>query len=409
MGPIELERTFGDTLFAGNSVDIGYTYVDASKNIYGINKMSANSYEARISSELALFSDKKIIDDIAVDEMVLSDEKISALTNLVAPSATSLLSPSSVTIKTGQTTEKILAASILSNGTTADTVMNTFRSRQGTSNAGTSSRADLLAELGITCEILGKKRINKNTGGTFAVDDGEKGPFESTDRFVSKNIEPETGRDLDRANEVSLQILRVLSPVLLEESQSASLLEVASDSCKTVLNSMSVKEINDLPLSIKSALLPESSSTILSLSETNGDSACATTDNTGVSVAESSIPISDWLAGSISRIEVLSYGRDANENIVPQWKTLTSTRLDRAGDRSFRCRVTDYSNPALGLGQKSGWSVSIFNKEFIIEGSDISKKPTRQRQLIGQDMQKYLKKQNRIIRNMKSMKEINAK
>ena len=92
------------------------------------------------------------------------------------------------------------------------------------------------------------------------------------------------------------------------------------------------------------------------------------------------------------------------------WVLLTPFRINQAKNKSLRCRIKNYSNSSLGVGQKTDLEAPIFNDQFVLGGKNISSPRKMKKNLVSQKMERYLTKQNTAIRNeLKSISGVNTK
>jgi hypothetical protein len=134
-----------------------------------------------------------------------------------------------------------------------------------------------------------------------------------------------------------------------------SLLNIAAPESTIANNNSAV--LADLPLQLKSAISSTSIDTKQDfLSEP----------------LFSSSPKADMSLGAIGQIETLSYARDSNGNLSPQWKLLTPYRLNQAKNISLRCRIVGYTNSEFGIRSFAGTQHGINDAHFVLTGNDLA-------------------------------------
>ena len=156
-----------------------------------------------------------------------------------------------------------------------------------------------------------------------------------------------------------------------------------------VAENLTLKNIKELPLQIKSLFLSRSSD----MQENWLDSSTESVFDIGFN--------------SIAQVEYLEYKKDSKGNMTSSWKILNPYRLSRAKNQSLRCRIRKYSNYQLGIAQKTDLDLPILNSQFIITvGDNINSYRTNRRNSTPRRMKRYLLQQNRVIRN--DMKDISS-
>ena len=179
-------------------------------------------------------------------------------------------------------------------------------------------------------------------------------------------------------------IVDALSPVLATASESSSaglnmsLFDNTSD--EGILKNLNLKTIRSLPLQIKCLFLSNS-------------------PDTKQNWLESNIESLDISFNSIGRVEALSYDKDSNGNAISEWKPLTKLKLDQTTDNSIRCRIKNYSNFDLGIGQSDDLAAPIVNSQFVIGGKNVSKPRDTSTNSTPQKMRNKITAQNEIVRN----------
>jgi hypothetical protein len=305
--------------------------------------------QGRFDRELDAFSDSKspsVPSDIA-EAGILSDTKVSALTNLSSTS-TSYLTPSSVVVD-GQSID-VSSATAKWDPEQSSGVVDAIRGRKQTMAASLKS----LSAFGITCEVFGAKQRKKESSGTFAVDSANdmQKIFEETDGFTSKNIELDLNPwPEEEETEATNDIASAISPSMLtapaiNDQPGMQLSSFDPSSTDSLVKDLGLSELQSLPLQIKSLVLSRSPNTKKNWLD---DDSSLVTD----------------LGFNIAQIEVLSYSAGK----TPQWKTLTPSMFSRSKDRTLRCRIKNYSNSNLGIGlEKEELKLPIFDDQFLIEG-----------------------------------------
>ena len=396
-GFLEFERTFDkDLLDMTGPVSTGYSYLRAPAENKGVAIVSAEEYNSRVALELdSLSTGMAIISETALPDTILSDSKVSAISNL-STTVSTYLTPSSV--KIGGDMIRISDTNTKGSTFTSDSasgIIEGLRAHKKNINKDSSSSIGLLSGLGITCELIGKQ---KTKGGTFAVDSLDHGSiFSESDNFTSKNIEIDELK-IEKLEEILTdQIAASLSPIINNGSQDSSqgqmdlnLFDVSSS--ESVAENMNVSELSGLPNQIKSVFLSNSENIKQNF------------------LSDPSEALFDIKCNSVAQIEVLTYKVDENGNMESNWVLLTPFRINQAKNKSLRCRIKNYSNSSLGVGQKTDLEAPIFNDQFVLGGKNISSPRKMKKNLVSQKMERYLTKQNTAIRNeLKSISGVNTK
>ena len=349
-GIIEIEKTFSNETLKVSDSDAGYVFIESKNTNFGVNTITRTGLQGRFDRELDAFSDSKspsVPSDIA-EAGILSDTKVSALTDLSSTS-TSYLTPSSVVVD-GQSID-VSSATAKWDPEQSSGVVDTIRDRKQTMAASLKS----LSAFGITCEVFGAKQRKKEGSGTFAVDSANdmQKIFEETDGFTSKNIEPDlNSRTEEKETEATNDITSAISPSVIgtpsiNDQPGMQLSSFDPSSTDSLVKDLGLSDIQRLPLQIKSLMLSRSPNT--KKNWLDDDNSSLVTD----------------LGFNIAQIEVLSYG----DGKTPQWKTLTPSIFSRSKDRTLRCRIKNYSNSNLGIGlEKEELKLTIFDNQFLIEG-----------------------------------------
>mgnify|MGYP003627209963 FL=1 len=374
--PPEFERTFSDQLLDTSDAGTGYTFINRTPSDKGVSVLSTTAYNKRIKNEISAYSDKEIVSsppDIT-DNINLSSLKVSSLTNITKNLPT-YLTPSSINVG-GETFD--LSMTKKWHDTTAKTASEALRTHA--QKAGTSSGyLQFLGALGVTCEILNNKKID---GGTFEVDSVDNGSvFSTTDNFTSKNIEVQSSpwpNELETAatNDIASSIAPTFTVTSADtiDSQKLSLFDGADN--VSALESLSLSEIQGLPAQVKCLFLSNSKDTKQNWFE----------------LPEATLDVS---FNSIARVEALFYKKDSKGNSAPEWSPLTESQINNLRDSSIRCRVVNYSNSKLGIGQKDDMSAPILNSQFVIGGGNISKSRVNKKNSTPQRIKKALSSQNK--------------
>jgi hypothetical protein len=381
-GMLEFERSFNNqTLDMSDDIGTGYVYVDGPVNEFGVNLITKNGYNQRIENELGAFSSKKNVSvPSEIKETNVLSSALSSLSNF-STNMTSYLTPSSVAV--GGEVFDLSTSNNKWNKSGASDIHDRLRNSGNKNASGDSSSLDLLRELGISCKILDNKT---NTAGTFLVDDMESGGiFTEGDAFVDTNIVEDPFFDPTPLTAESEEVSKVLSTSLSTdqlkntEVSTQAAFDVTADDNQ--FSTMSTSEIRDLPLQVKSLFLSRSEDIKHNLLDDNNS-----TEMMNINL------------NSLVGVEVLSYGVDLKGNAFPEWNILTPTRLRQVGNLSLRCRVKSYSNSDLGIGQEEDMLAPILNSDFIISGTNISSSRKTKRNQTPKQMERYLSKQNKIIR-----------
>ena len=349
-GIIEIEKTFSNQTLKVSDSDAGYVFIESKNTNFGVNTITRTGLQGRFDRELDAFSDSKspsVPSDIA-EAGILSDTKLSALTDLSSTS-TSYLTPSSVVVD-GKSID-VSSATAKWDPEQSSGVVGTIRDRKQTMATSLKS----LSAFGITCEVFGAKQRKKDASGTFAVDSANdmQKIFEETDGFTSKNIEPDlNSRTEEKETEDTTDITSAISPSILgvpsiNDQPGMQLSSFDPSSTDSLVKDLGLGEIQNLPLQIKSLVLSRSPNTKKNWLDDHDSS-----------------HVTD-LGFNIAQIEVLSY----NDGKTPQWKTLTPSMFNRAKNRTLRCRIKNYSNSNLGIGlEKEELKLPIFGNQFLIKG-----------------------------------------
>ena len=349
-GIIEIEKTFSNETLKVSDSDAGYVFIESKNTNFGVNTITRTGLQGRFDRELDAFSDSKspsVPSDIA-EAGILSDTKLSALTDLSSTS-TSYLTPSSVVVD-GKSID-VSSATAKWDPEQSSGVVGTIRDRKQTMATSLKS----LSAFGITCEVFGAKQRKKDASGTFAVDSANdmQKIFEETDGFTSKNIEPDlNSRTEEKETEDTTDITSAISPSILgvpsiNDQPGMQLSSFDPSSTDSLVKDLGLGEIQNLPLQIKSLVLSRSPNTKKNWLDDHDSS-----------------HVTD-LGFNIAQIEVLSY----NDGKTPQWKTLTPSMFNRAKNRTLRCRIKNYSNSNLGIGlEKEELKLPIFGNQFLIKG-----------------------------------------
>ena len=349
-GIIEIEKTFSNQTLKVSDSDAGYVFIESKNTNFGVNTVTRTGLQGRFDRELDAFSDSKspsVPSDIA-EAGILSDTKLSALTDLSSTS-TSYLTPSSVVVD-GKSID-VSSATAKWDPEQSSGVVGTIRDRKQTMATSLKS----LSAFGITCEVFGAKQRKKDASGTFAVDSANdmQKIFEETDGFTSKNIEPDlNSRTEEKETEDTTDITSAISPSILgvpsiNDQPGMQLSSFDPSSTDSLVKDLGLGEIQNLPLQIKSLVLSRSPNTKKNWLDDHDSS-----------------HVTD-LGFNIAQIEVLSY----NDGKTPQWKTLTPSMFNRAKNRTLRCRIKNYSNSNLGIGlEKEELKLPIFGNQFLIKG-----------------------------------------
>jgi len=384
--PPEFEKTFdaADQLIDASQSGTGYVFISRPPSNSGVNVISKRDYESRLDAEVSAYSDGETVSKPPelIDNTILSDAKISSLVN-ISKSLPTYLTPSSVV--TPDAVFDLASTNKWDKEISQSAVESLRRYKSGTLTTEGFS-LQLLGVLGITCEILGRKVRTGSAGGTFAVDSDDQGAiFSTTDDFTSKNIEESDVKCADESEiELTNDIADALHPALAAGPETSaagldlSLFDNASD--EGMLKSLNLKTIRALPLQIKCLFLSNSTDTKQNWLESNIESL-------------------DISFNSIGRIETLFYGKDSNGNAISEWKPLTQLKLDQATDNSIRCRIKNYSNSELGIGQSDDIAAPIMNSQFVIGGKNISKPRDISTNSTPQKMRDKITAQNEIVRN----------
>jgi hypothetical protein len=381
-GMLEFERSFNNqTLDMSDNIGTGYIYVDGSVNEFGVNLITKNGYNKRIENELGAFSSKKNVSvPSEIKETDVLSSALSSLSNF-STNMTSYLTPSSVAVG-GEVFDLSTSNSKWSKSGASD-IHDRLRNSGNKNASGDSSSLDLLRELGISCKILDNKT---NTAGTFLVDDMESGGiFTEGDAFVDTNIVKDPFFDPASLTAESEEVSKVLSTSLSTgqikniEDVTRTAFDATTDDNQ--FSTMSTSEIRELPLQVKSLFLSRSEDIKHNLLDDNNPT-----------------EMMDINLNSLVGVEVLSYGVDLKGNALPEWNILTPTRLRQVGNLSLRCRVRSYSNSDLGIVQGEDMLAPILNSDFIISGTNISSSRKTKRNQTPKQMERYLSKQNKIIR-----------
>ena len=144
----------------------------------------------------------------------------------------------------------------------------------------------------------------------------------------------------------------------------------------SALESLSLSEIQGLPAQVKCLFLSNSKDTKQNWFE----------------LPEATLDVS---FNSIARVEALFYKKDSKGNSAPEWSPLTESQINNLRDSSIRCRVVNYSNSKLGIGQKDDMSAPILNSQFVIGGGNISKSRVNKKNSTPQRIKKALSSQNK--------------
>jgi hypothetical protein len=384
--PPEFEKTFdaaGQVIDASQS-RTGYVFISSPPSNSGVSVMSKRDYESRLADEVSAYSDGETVSKPPelVDNANLSDAKISSLVD-ISKTLPTYLTPSSVI--TPDAVFDLASTNKWDKEISQSAVESLRRYKSGNLTAEGFS-LQLLGALGITCEIFGRKRKKRSSGGTFAVDSDDQGAiFSKTDDFTSKNIEESSVKCVDKSETESTNyIADALSPILTTASAPSvtgldmSLFDNTSD--EGILKNLNLKTIRSLPLQIKCLFLSNSPDTKQNWLELNIESL-------------------DISFNSIGRVEALSYDKDSNGNAISEWKPLTKLKLDQTTDNSIRCRIKNYSNFDLGIGQSDDLAAPIMNGQFVIGGKNISKPRDISTNSTPQKMRDKMAGQNEIVRN----------
>ena len=390
---LELSNTFSKNILDNTMAsETGYIFINSTaESELGISTVSKESYERRLSEELGSYSKKEIVTlpEGISENTELSNSKLSALADLSATQA-SYLTPSFV-VAEGDKIEISSAKTKWNNNRAASTVESIRASKK---KMGTNKffSFDLLASIGITCEIFD---VKAKEGGTFVVDSAKDGNiFSTTEHFVSNNLEEDIVNFEEVGGKETMAISKSLSPLvtnnLSEDKQgTVNMANFDSNIEGNKLENLTLKNIKELPLQIKSLFLSRSSD----MQENWLDSSTESVFDIGFN--------------SIAQVEYLEYKKDSKGNMTSSWKILNPYRLSRAKNQSLRCRIRKYSNYQLGIAQKTDLDLPILNSQFIITvGDNINSYRTNRRNSTPRRMKRYLLQQNRVIRN--DMKDISS-
>jgi len=384
--PPEFEKTFdaADQLIDASQSGTGYVFISRPPSNSGVNVISKRDYESRLDAEVSAYSDGETVSKPPelIDNTILSDAKISSLVN-ISKSLPTYLTPSSVV--TPDAVFDLVSTNKWDKEISQSAVESLRKYKSGTLTTEGFS-LQLLGVLGITCEILGRKVRTGSAGGTFAVDSDDQGAiFSTTDDFTSKNIEESDVKcadesEIEPTNDIADALLPALEagPETSAAGLDLSLFDNTSD--EGMLKNLNLKTIRSLPLQIKCLFLSNSTDTKQNWLESNIESL-------------------DISFNSIGRIETLFYGKDSNGNAISEWKPLTQLKLNQAADNSIRCRIKNYSNSELGIGQSDDIAAPIMNSQFVIGGKNISKNRDISTNSTPQKMRDKIEAQNELVRN----------
>tara|TARA_R110002110_G_scaffold54951_14_gene157166 strand:+ start:2790 stop:5837 length:3048 start_codon:yes stop_codon:yes gene_type:complete len=382
--PPEFEKTFTDQVLDASLASTGYIFIDRTSSDQGISILSKDTYNKRLNDEIASYSDAEVVSIPAglSDTAGLSSAKISSLSNLTKTLPT-YLTPSSIVSsdevfdlsKTNKWDEELTTAAAES-----------LRAQKSFGDTTGRISLQLLGAIGITCEIFNNKREGASSIGTFAVDSEDDGSiFSSTDNFASKNIEESSApwpdeKEVGSTNEIASTLSPILVTGLDQGPAGPNLSLFDNNSSESIIDKLNLSEIQALPPQIKCLFLSNS-------------------DDTKVNWIESSPAALDVSFNSIARIETLSYSKDVNGNAISEWKPLLQSALGQTDNRTIRCRITNYSNSKIGIGQKDDIAFPILNNQFVIGGSNISKSRNTKKSSTPQSMSSNMQEQNNVIIN----------
>jgi hypothetical protein len=365
------ERTFDNQILDRTDVSnigTGYSYLGAGAGSTqaGVKTISHNNYVSRTQDELSYFSEKeKISAPTEWSDLEISPAQISSLTDM-SKTMSSYLTPSSVDVGKKESFDLSTAAAMWDNDISANASVALNAANSGLT-LETDSHLALLGELGITCRTDHDKAVENDSTGTFPVDSSAMSPFATSDAFTATNIDVD---DLSTKqysiSTATLAAARALYPALVSAEAGVqcgaklSLLNIAAPESTIVNNNSAV--LADLPLQLKSAISSTSIDTKQDfLSEP----------------LFSSSPKADMSLGAIGQIETLSYARDSNGNLSPQWKLLTPYRLNQAKNISLRCRIVGYTNSEFGIRSFAGTQHGINDAHFVLAGNDLASSRSR--------------------------------
>tara|TARA_R110000824_G_scaffold54457_1_gene150236 strand:- start:6860 stop:9268 length:2409 start_codon:yes stop_codon:yes gene_type:complete len=396
---LTVEKFFSNqTLDVSYQENIGYDFMNISNSGQaGLKVISSDGVRSRTERELNKFSKKSVVSvSEEVESLVGDPQKSSALSNLTLSQET-FLTPEIV--YAGEFTINTQGDDISRQNTEQyDEAASQLKSTNLNKNNplytdSINSLQELLGSSGIS--ILSESENYSGLSeddGTFFVDDA--GIFEETEGFVSKNMEEEAVTEYDDYSKGTEELTSVLAFGLLPASEEdpalpAERYDLAEP--ENIISSLSVDEVGNMPLQIKSIVLSSESG-----------------------------PKKDWLGGedslnsskfeslyafnynTIAQVEVLSY-RDLKSGAKEAvWSPLLSSNLRRAEKNPLRCRLRRYSNSKIGVTIDQTLSAPIYDSFFITAGPKVKllkNRKSNSKTTVSKKMKGYISSQNEVFRN----------
>jgi len=168
-----------------------------------------------------------------------------------------------------------------------------------------------------------------------------------------------------------------------ERALDLDLFDITSEN--NVVESMSTKDLKNLPIQIKCLILSRSNSVMQNWLEGEVDS-----------------DLFDVTYNSIVEVQTLSYRKDSNGNsTISEWSPLTNSDIKKANKQALRCRLANYSNLSFGVEQKQELAAPIIDSQFIISGPRVSSSQNANKKSTAQQKDQEMGKVNSMIRNNK--------